>query len=127
MASLQIVEAATITVTSTADSGQNTLRAALASATDGDTINFSLTYPATVTLTSGQLVVDKNVMISGPGADQLTVQRSTAGGTPNFRIFHISSGKTVTISGLTITNGNVANDADRFLRAVVSERTPLFP
>ena len=105
MASLQIVQAATITVTSTADSGQNTLRAALASATDGDTINFSLTYPATVTLTSGQLVVDKNVMISGPGANQLTVQRSTAEGTPDFRIFYVSPGKTVTISGLTITNG----------------------
>src|SRR6202140_4006455 len=32
--------------------------------------------------------------------------RVSAGGTPNFRIFTINSGKTVTISGLTISNGN---------------------
>ena len=112
IASVQSVHAATITVTNTADSGAGSLREALAEANDADTIVFNLTYPATILLTSGHLVVDKSVTIRGPGADQLKVQRSTAGGTPNFRIFHISSGKTVTISGLTITNGNVANDGN---------------
>jgi hypothetical protein len=33
------------------------------------------------------------------------IERSTAGGTPNFRIFESKSGATVTISRLTITNG----------------------
>src|ERR1043166_6097886 len=42
--------------------------------------------------------------IKGNGA---TIQRSTAGGTPAFRIFYIASGARVTISGLTVTNGNV--------------------
>ncbi|MDE3109431.1 MAG: hypothetical protein KGL02_05770, partial [Acidobacteriota bacterium] len=42
----------TITVTNTADSGAGSLRAAVASAAPGDTINFSLTYPATITLSS---------------------------------------------------------------------------
>jgi predicted outer membrane repeat protein len=43
------------------------------------------------------------LVIHGNGA---TLQRSTAGGTPVFRIFFIDAGD-VTISGLTITNGNV--------------------
>jgi hypothetical protein len=90
----------TTIVTNTADSCTGSLRQALADANDGDTIYFAITTPATITLTSGELVVDKSVTISGPGADQLAVD-----GNASSRVFHISSGKTVTISGLTITNG----------------------
>jgi len=104
VASLQTVRAATITVINTNDSSSGSLRQALADANDGDTIDFSVT--GTITLTTGQLVAGKSVTISGPGANQLTVQRSTDVGTPDFRIFYISSGKTATISGLTITNGH---------------------
>jgi len=64
-----------------------------------------MTTPATITLTSGDLEISKDVTITGPGADLLTVERSTASGTPQFRIFTILSG-TVTISGLTVTNGH---------------------
>src|SRR5881392_509410 len=99
-ASMQLVHAATITVTNTNDSGAGSLRQALADANDGDTINFSVTTPATITLTSGELLVNKSVTISGLGADQLSVN-----GNATFRGFHISPGKTVTISDLTITNG----------------------
>ena len=77
-----------------------TLRHALANAVDGDTINFSLTTPATIALTGGQLVVDKGVTIEGPGQDQLTVDGQQAS-----RVFYIAPGKTVAISGLTIANG----------------------
>jgi hypothetical protein len=133
IASLQIVRAAPITVTSTADSGAGSLRQALADANDGDTIGFSVT--GTIALSSDQLVVNKSVTISGPGANVLTVQRvagtcSDSGSpctppdtspcgspgtaicnpTPNFRIFTINSGKTVTISGLTITNGSATGN-----------------
>jgi CSLREA domain-containing protein len=51
-------------------------------------------------------VLDFSVIINGPGADKLTVQRSNAGGTPLFRIFRITAGHTVRISGLTIANGS---------------------
>src|SRR5439155_5698272 len=100
MVSVQNARSATITVTYTNDSGGGSLRQALADANDGDTINFSLITPATITLTSGELLVNKSVTISGPGADQLSVN-----GNASFRVFHISPGKTVTIFGLTITNG----------------------
>ena len=103
IAVLQSVNAATITVINTNDSDTGSLRQALADASNGDTINFSVT--GTITLTTGQLGVSSSVTISGPGTNQLTVQRSTDLGTPDFRIFYISSGKTVTISGLTIIYG----------------------
>src|SRR5262249_44875861 len=95
-------QAATCSVTSTADTGDGTLRAALADSTC-DTINFTgLILPATITLTSGELVVDRNVAINGPGASQLTVMRSSEA--DPFRIVRIASGS-ATITGLTVTNG----------------------
>src|SRR5205823_219835 len=58
-----------------------------------------------ITLTSGELLIDKNLTVQGPGVNVLTIMRSSAGGTPNFRIFKINPNMTVAISGLTITNG----------------------
>ena len=95
--------AATFTVTSTADSGAGTLRAALdpvTGAQDGDTINFQAGLSGTITLTTGQMVVSHSITISGPGANNLAVN-----GNASSRVFFINSGTTVTISGLTITKG----------------------
>jgi len=94
-------QAATITVINTNDSGAGSLRQALADAYNGDTIDFGVT--GTITLTTGELLVDKNVTIEGPGAASLAVN-----GNATSRVFQIGSGKTVTISGLTITNGRVS-------------------
>jgi len=77
------------------------LRDALAKVVDSDVIDFSVTTPATITLNSGQLEVSKSIMINGPGANLLTVDANKAS-----RVFVIDSGKTVTIFGLTITNGS---------------------
>jgi hypothetical protein len=101
MAGVQIVHAAVITVINTSDSGLGSLRQALADANDGDTINFSPAVTGTITLTSGELLVSDSITISGPGANILAVNGNAAS-----RVFNISSGKTVTISGLTITNGS---------------------
>ncbi len=64
-----------LVVTTTADSGAGSLRAALASANNGDTITFSLTLPATITLTTDELRLGHNVTITGPGASMLHHQR----------------------------------------------------
>jgi hypothetical protein len=91
-----------ITVINTNDNGPGSLRQALIDANDGDTIDFDPSLKdQKITLTSGQLNVDKDVIISGPGANHLAVD-----GNAQSRVFYINPGKTVTISDLTITNGS---------------------
>ncbi len=88
-----------ITVTNTNDSGSGSLRQALVDAIDGDTITFAVT--GTIGLTSGELLVDKSITISGPGANVLAIN-----GNATYRVFHIAPGKVVTVYELDITNGN---------------------
>src|SRR4029077_15986110 len=78
----------TITVTNTNDSGPGSLRQALADAQNGDTIIFNLGGAATISLTSGELVINQNIAVIGPGANLLTIAR--AQGAPVFRIFHVA-------------------------------------
>ncbi|MBS0320962.1 MAG: hypothetical protein JSR18_10515 [Proteobacteria bacterium] len=97
------------TVTSTADSGTGSLRAALAGAASGETIDFSLALPATITLAS-ELPITQSVVIAGPGANALTIT-TTSG-----RILHLdSSGKDVSISGVTLSGGNVVGNGGGIL------------
>jgi hypothetical protein len=88
-----------ITVTNTNDSGPGSLRQALVDANDGYIIDFAVT--GTIGLTSGELLVTKNITISGPGAENLAVN-----GNANGTVFHVIPGETVTISGLTMINGS---------------------
>jgi uncharacterized repeat protein (TIGR01451 family) len=98
-------------VTSNADHGAGSLRQAILDACQGSTISFDMNQVVSpITLTTDELLVDKNLTITGPGANLLTVQRSTAGATPAFRIFENQTGTTTSISGLTISNGNLSLD-----------------
>src|SRR5690349_9746520 len=96
------VSAAGCLVTSTADGGAGSLRAAI-DQTDNfsgcDTINFNLPDLSTITLTSGSLNITRNLTITGPGADKLTISGNNAS-----RVFYIAS-STVAISGVTLANG----------------------
>jgi hypothetical protein len=86
-----------ITVTNTNDSGPGSLRQALTDANDADTIVFAVT--GTIGLTSGGLLIAKNINLSGPGSNQLSIDGNQA-----VFVFGIFPGKTATISGLTIRN-----------------------
>jgi hypothetical protein len=101
LALLTSAQAATQTVTNTADSGAGSFRQAIANAASGDTINFSLTFPATITLVS-TLTLNKNLTIVGPSANSVTVSGNNA-----VRVFDVTAG-TIAISGLTVTNGSVS-------------------
>ena len=94
------LDAATITVTNTNDSGPGSLRQALANANNGDRINFAVT--GAITLTSGGLGITKNVTISGPGVNQLAVNGNQA-----LFVFGVFPQRTVSISGLRIRNAQV--------------------
>src|SRR6266536_2575409 len=89
-------------VTSAADDGTpGTLRSAMAAAAPGDSITFdpSLTGQ-TITLTGGQLLIDKNLSITGPGAAQLTIS-----GNHTTHAFQVPEGVSAMIEGLTIRDG----------------------
>jgi hypothetical protein len=89
----------TLTVLNNADNGAGSLRAVLAAAASGDTVDFIPSVQA-ITLTSGELTISTSLTIEGPGAGSLTVSGNHAS-----RVFHVSSGATVALSGLTITDG----------------------
>src|SRR6266513_508908 len=95
--------AAIIPVTNTNDSGPGSLRQALAIANNGDTID-ATGISGAISLISGELRVNKSVTINGAGADVLAVDGNAAG-----RVFFITLGETVTISGFTIRNGHAGN------------------
>ena len=89
--------ATTRTVANLNDSGAGSLREAIAASVNGDTIDSSVS--GTITLTSGELAIGRNLTILGPAAG-LTVS-----GNHSSRVFNIGN-VTVTISGLTVTNGS---------------------
>lgn len=96
------------------------LREAIAAANAdvaADTIDFSVSGTIELSQSNRQLIVNRSVTINGPGAALLTIDAGH--GTDNltntgdgFRVFDINDGdaaafKAVTISGLTITGGDV--------------------
>jgi hypothetical protein len=99
-------EAATYTVTNTNDSGVGSLREAISQANGtvgvADTIEFEAGLSGAIVLTTGPLpTITDELTISGPGAGVLTVS-----GNSTVRVFNIATGVTISISGLTISNGN---------------------
>ena len=72
----------------------------------GSTVVFGVT--GTITLASALPDLITDVTINGPGATKLTVARSSAAGTPDFRIFTIDTKTEVKIVGLTITGGGAS-------------------
>jgi hypothetical protein len=90
-----------LTVVNTLDSGAGSLRAAIQAASGGDTISFAPSLDGqTITLTSDQLAINKSLDIEGPGAGLLAISGNNIN-----RVFDVAGGLTVTIDGLTITQG----------------------
>ena len=91
-----------------------TLRQAIATAVAGDTITFDPGV-TTVTLTSELPWIRKSLTIRGRGVGGVTIARSSADGTPDFRPLTLLNGTStpvaVTLEGLTLTNGRLANGA----------------
>ena len=108
--SAQAAQGGTVAVTNTNDGLAGSLRQALQDASPDDTIVFQIPTSSpgynpttgiyTIGLTSGELVISKNLTID-PTGQKIWVQRTSG----NFRIFNVTSGQ-VTILALTIRNGS---------------------
>jgi CSLREA domain-containing protein len=106
---LPVSHAADITVTTLDDENDNcatggcSLREAITEATPDQDIDLGVT--GTIILTNGELAINQNLTITGPGADSLTISGNDAS-----RVISIASSKAVTITGVTIQDGNVSDD-----------------
>jgi hypothetical protein len=103
-----------LTVTSLADSGLGTLRAAIQAADAGShsdkfTIGFSVT--GTINLQSPLPDLNNTIAIQGPGATSLTVERA-AGASFASAIITVDLGQTASLSRLTVANGNAGGIAN---------------
>src|SRR5262249_11950412 len=88
------------TVTNLLDSGPGSLRDAIAGTPFRGPVDFADGLTGTITLTSGELAINQDLTVRGPGADRIS-------GNDTSRVFDISEFfTTVSISGLTITHGH---------------------
>jgi hypothetical protein len=110
MISTRRVGANTFTVTNLNDSGMGSLRQAILDANSNagdDTIDILVT--GMIPLASALPDLSTNMTINGPGARLLRVTRNT---TDRIRIFTITAGATVNISGLRVSEGHTADGTD---------------
>jgi len=105
--------AATLTVTNLGDASfascpsgapAGSLRAEVAAASPGDTINFAPGLNGVIDLQCF-LEISKNLTIAGPGATVITVTSATSPFGAQFPMFVIDPSVTASISGLTMANG----------------------
>jgi hypothetical protein len=91
----------TLMITNSNDSGSGSLRQAIldVSSIEPDAVTFAANVTNTITLTSGEIVLNKTILILGPTNYPLTVS-----GNNSSRIFHLTGGY-IALSGLTIANG----------------------
>ncbi len=113
-------EAANVTVTNLDDAGAGSLRDAVSTAVAGDTVNFTSGLSGTINVSS-EILVDKALTIDGPGAAAITVD----GGDNNriFRVAPVTVGDPVSISGLTLANGNAGADSGGAVLATSADLT----
>jgi len=91
-------------VSTNADTGVGSLRYAIGSANAGDTIMFLLPAASIITLAS-PITIFGSVSLAGPGVSASGV--TISGGNAN-QLFLVSTGATLAISGLTLTQGKAA-------------------
>ena len=95
---------ATVTVTNNNDSGPGSLRDAIADSATGDTIQFASSLASrTITLSNGQLVINKNLTIDATGASNLTIS-----GNNTSRVILTEGSTNVTLKNLIVANGKVS-------------------
>lgn len=105
-----------LTVMNNLDSGAGSLRAVVAAARSGDTIVFApALLGSTISLTGGELLINRNLTIAGPTAGNLTVS-----GAYKSRVFEVAKGKSFTLGGLTIIDGGASQGGAIFNRGTLA-------
>jgi hypothetical protein len=87
-------------VTNLNDTGSGSLRDAIATTPPGGTVDFQTGLAGTITLTTGELAIIKDLTIAGPGANVIKVSANGQS-----RVFNIPSRSNVALSDLMIADG----------------------
>jgi len=108
-ADIGAAELSPLTVNNLNDAGAGSLRQALLDAPAAPAVTDILFdpaltgMPATLTLTSGQLSIDRNLSIHGPGAQRLTISANRQS-----RVLAVQANRLASVSRLTLADGNGA-------------------
>jgi probable HAF family extracellular repeat protein len=99
------------TVTNLNDAGAGSLRQAILDTPAGGKVDFQPGLTGTITLTTGELAVNKDLTVAGPGAGTVTIS-----GNQSSRVFDLTSTQaTVSLGGLTIANGSAQAGAGVYI------------
>ncbi|WP_341531939.1 right-handed parallel beta-helix repeat-containing protein (plasmid) [Nostoc sp. UHCC 0302] len=90
----------TRTVTTTADTGTGSLRAAIFASINGDSIVFAPALAGQTLTVGSTLIIAKNITVDASAAPMFTISGNNA-----FRCMALGQGTTITIKGLTFING----------------------
>ena len=94
-----------VVVLNTHDSGPGSLRDLVECVSENATITFDLDYPAEIILTSGEIHINKNLTISGPGMETLSISGNSLS-----RIFQLAELHQLNISDVTLKNATSINE-----------------
>jgi transcriptional regulator with XRE-family HTH domain len=92
-------------VTSTSDNGIGSLRAAIQAAGDGGTVRFDAHLKGTIPLTSGDLNINKNIVLRGTNQNQVAIS------SPNGHKVRIIQGISVSFENLTFKGSKTRDTA----------------
>ncbi len=104
------------TVNNTNNAGVGSLRDAVATTPPGGTVDFDPSLAGSTIVLSTQIVINKNLTIAGPGPGQVTVSGNNV-----TRIFNITGGNEVAISGLRFINGFVTGGGLQLGSAIINQ------
>lgn len=112
---VEVVEVPCTTVTSTADSGNGSLRAALDCVIDGGTVTIS----GITSLITDPIFIDKNVTIIGAGTGVIDFNFAASGLTAGTYGLQVAAGKTVTLSNVNVVDRANPNAGTPSIKPVI--------
>ncbi|NQV38196.1 MAG: hypothetical protein HQ509_09370, partial [Candidatus Marinimicrobia bacterium] len=110
----------TFTVTSNSNSGANTVRQAIADASDGDNIIFNISAGNETIIVSSALSINDNLTIDGSNSlgsgTAITIEVSTPGSS-NFPVIDMGAYQQLSVSYMTLRGGNISSSSGGAIQA----------